>query len=419
MGLYSMMRTSSSGMNAQANRLATVADNIGNSSTVGYKRASTEFSTILLQSGTADYTSGSVETEVRYHISEQGSMRYSTSATDLAVSGQGFFVVENSNGQSFFTRAGSFVKDGDGNLVNAGGFKLMGYDLALGSTPAIVANGVTGLVPVNIGSFSLKANPSTEGNLYFNLPSNDAVVVAANLPAANAATAEYSGKTSLVTYDLLGNEVTLDIYAAKSAAGAWQISVFDKANAAANGGFPYSAAAITSATLTFDSSGQLTTSSPTELSFTIPNGAAFTLDLSKSVQLATEYSVLSAAVNGNAPGSVQSVDIDDDGTLYAVFDNGQRLQAYKIPLANVPSPDKLKPEPGNVYSLGVDSGDMLIGFAGAGGFGSISSGALEQSTVDLATELTTMIESQREYTANSKVFQTGADLMDVLVNLKR
>ena len=246
------------------------------------------------------------------------------------------------------------MKDGDGNLVNAGGFKLMGYDLALGSTPAIVANGVTGLVPVNIGSFSLKANPSTEGNLYFNLPSNDAVVVAANLPAANAATAEYSGKTSLVTYDLLGNEVTLDIYAAKSAAGAWQISVFDKANAAANGGFPYSAAAITSATLTFDSSGQLTTSSPTELSFTIPNGAAFTLDLSKSVQLATEYSVLSAAVNGNAPGSVQSVDIDDDGTLYAVFDNGQRLQAYKIPLANVPSPDKLKPEPGNVYSLGVE-----------------------------------------------------------------
>jgi flagellar hook protein FlgE len=113
------------------------------------------------------------------------------------------------------------------------------------------------------------------------------------------------------------------------------------------------------------------------------------------------------------------VDIDDDGTLYAVFDNGQRLQAYKIPLANVPSPDRLKPEPGNVYSLAVDSGDMLIGFAGAGGFGSISSGALEQSTVDLATELTTMIESQREYTANSKVFQTGADLMDVLVNLKR
>ncbi len=201
MGLYSMMRTSSSGMGAQANRLATVADNIGNSSTVGYKRASTEFSSILLQSGTADYTSGSVETEVRYHISEQGSLRYSTSATDLAVTGQGFFIVENSNGQSFFTRAGSFVKDGEGNLVNAGGFKLMGYDLALGSTPAIVANGVSGLVPVNVGSFSLRANPSTEGNLYFNLPSNDAVVVAANLPAANAATAEYSGKTSLVTYD--------------------------------------------------------------------------------------------------------------------------------------------------------------------------------------------------------------------------
>ena len=419
MGLYSMMRTSSSGMGAQANRLATVAENIGNSSTVGYKRASTEFSSILLQSGTADYTSGSVETEVRYHISEQGAMRYSTSATDLAVNGQGFFIVENSNGQSFLTRAGSFVKDGEGNLVNAGGFKLMGYDLALGSTPAIVANGVGNLVPVNIGSFSLQANPTTEGHLYFNLPSNDAVVVAANLPAANAATAEFSGKTSLVTYDLLGNAVTLDIYAAKSAAGTWQVSVFNQANAASNGGFPYTAAALATTTLNFDSTGKLTTSSPTSLSFTIPNGAAFTLDLSKSVQLATDYSVLSTATNGNAPSAVQSVDIDDDGTLYAVFENGQRLPAYKIPLANVPSPDRLQPEAGNVYSLGTDFGDILIGFAGTGGFGTISSGALEQSNVDLATELTTMIELQREYTANSKVFQTGADLMDVLVNLKR
>jgi flagellar hook protein FlgE len=406
-------------MTAQANRLATVAENIGNSSTVGYKRASTEFSSILLQSGTSDYASGSVETEVRYHISEQGSLRYSSSATDLAVNGQGFFIVENSNGQSFLTRAGSFVKDGDGNLVNAGGFKLMGYDLALGSTPAIVANGVVGLVPVNIGSFSLQANPTTEGHLYFNLPSNDPVVAAANLPAANAATAEYSGKTSLVTYDSLGNEVTLDIYAAKSASGAWQISAFDKATAASTGGFPYTAAALASTTLTFDSSGKLTTSSPTSLSFTIPNGAAFTLDLSESVQLATDYGVLSTAVNGNAPGSVQSVDIDSGGTLYAVFDTGERLAMYKIPLANVPSPDKLKPEAGNVYSLGADSGDLLIGFAGTGGFGSVSSGALEQSNVDLATELTTMIEAQREYTANSKVFQTGADLMDVLVNLKR
>lgn len=419
MGLYSMMRTSSSGMAAQANRLATVADNIGNSSTVGYKRASTEFSSILLQSGTAEYASGSVETEVRYHISEQGSLRFSTSATDLGINGQGFFIVENSNGQSFFTRAGAFVKDGEGNLVNAAGFKLMGYDLALGSTPAIVANGVGGLVPVNIGSFSLQANPSTEGHLYFNLPANDAVVAAANLPAANAATAEYSGKTSLVTYDLLGNEVTLDIYAAKSASGTWQISAFNQANAASGGSFPYTAAALASTTLTFDSSGQLATSSPTSLSLTIPNGAAFTLDLSESVQLATDYGVLSTSVNGNSPGSVQSIDIDSGGTLYAVFDNGQRLSVYKIPLANVPSPDKLKPEPGNVYSLGVDSGDILIGFAGTGGFGNISSGVLEQSTVDLASELTTMIESQREYTANSKVFQTGADLMEVLVNLKR
>ena len=419
MGLYGMMRTSASGMAAQANRLGTVADNIANSSTTGYKRASSEFSTLVLESGGSEYVSGSVETHTRYGISEQGSFKFTTSVTDLSVKGNGFFVVSNQAGQTFLTRAGSFVKDGNGDLVNAAGYQLMGYDLA-GGNPAVVANGTAGLEVVNIGALALQSNPSTAGNLYLNLPSNAAIVAAADLPSANAATATYTGKTSLVTYDNLGNQVTLDVYSTKTADNEWEVAVFDQATAAVGGGFPYTAAALATEALTFDpTTGQLESTSATGLTIPIPNGANLTLDMSQTSQLAADYTVLEAKVDGNAPSQVDRVEIDADGTLFAVFENGARLATYRIPLATVSSPDNLQPLAGNVYSPGVNSGDIQVGFAGEGPFGSMVSSALEQSTVDLASELTAMIESERNYQANSKVFQTGAELMDVLVNLKR
>jgi flagellar hook protein FlgE len=124
-------------------------------------------------------------------------------------------------------------------------------------------------------------------------------------------------------------------------------------------------------------------------------------------------------INGNAPSAVERVEIDDNGILYAVYENGARAPTFQIPLARVTSPDNLQPLAGNVYSPSLDSGDVQVGFAGQSGFGTVVSGALEKSTVDIATELTTMIESQHSYTANSKVFQTGTELMEVLINLRR
>ena len=211
MGLYNMMRTSASGMSAQANRLGTVADNIANSSTTGYKRASMEFSSLVLESGNAEFNSGSVEPHLRYAISEQGGFRFTTSTTDLAIKGDGFFVVSDQENQSLLTRAGSFVKDATGNLVNTAGFTLMGYDVANGSGGA-VANGTAALQPVNIGTLALEANPSTTGKLFVNLPSNAAVVPAGSRPSDNIAGSTYTAKTSLVSYDNLGNEVTVDVY---------------------------------------------------------------------------------------------------------------------------------------------------------------------------------------------------------------
>jgi flagellar hook protein FlgE len=411
MSLYGVMRTGGSGMSAQSNKLSTVADNIANVNTAGYKRASTEFSSLILRSGTGNYNSGSVETHVRYAISDPGTLNFTTSATDLAIQGNGFFVVTDARGTPFLTRAGSFVPDGLGNLVNASGFHLMGYNLKNGP-PAVVANGLTGLEFVNIAQAALQGNPSTQATVSANLDANAAITAGAP---------NFTSKTSLVTYDNIGNKVTLDIYAYKTAANTWGMEVYDSA-ASTSGGFPYSSGPLAASTFTFDVSatgkGKLDAASPSSLSLTIPGGSAFTLDFSAMTQVASEFQ-FKATVDGNSPSAIERVEVATDGTLYSIYNDGTRLASYRIPLATVPSPDNLVPEAGNVYSVGINSGNVQVDFAGHSGLGTIKSEAIEQSNVDLANELTSMIESQRGYTANSKVFQTGADLLDVLVNLKR
>jgi flagellar hook protein FlgE len=419
MSLYGMMRTGVSGMNAQANRLSTVADNIANAGTTGYKRSSTEFSSLIIPNVTGNYTSGGVTTSVRYATSQQGDLKYTSSTTDLAINGDGFFVVQDPSGKPFLTRAGSFVPDGDGRLVNAAGFYLMGYSTANG-TPSAVTNGFGGLEPVLISQTELTAVPSKNGLFTANLPAGATVVAPANLPSANAATATGSAKSSLVVYDNLGSEVLLDVYFTKTGANTWEVAVYNQANAAPSTSFPYTAGPLATQTLTFDgTTGKLTGASADNIVIPVPGGVPFTLDLAATSQLATGYTVLDSKVDGNAPSGIDKIEISEDGTVYAQYENGSFKALYRIPIATVQSPDMLNVEPGNVYSQSSDSGDIRIGFANEGGMGGVVSGALENSNVDIAEELTSMIESQRTYTANSKVFQTGADLMDVLVNLKR
>ncbi|MEW9835249.1 flagellar hook protein FlgE [Mesorhizobium marinum] len=419
MSLYGMMRTGVSGMNAQANRLSTVADNIANSGTTGYKRSSTEFSSLIIPSTTGNYTSGGVTTTIRTSISQQGDLKYTSSGSDLAINGDGFFVVQNSSGTPYLTRAGSFVPDGEGRLVNAAGFYLMGYSFAAGP-PSATANGFGGLEMVSIAQEELIAVPSTQGVFTANLPVGADVVVPGNLPSANAATATSTQKTSLVVYDNLGSEVMLDIHYTKTGPNTWEIAVFDQAGAAPGAPFPYAPGSLlATSTLTFDGTTGALTAPLAGVDIPVPNGGTFNLDISKMTQLGTDYTQLKVEANGNAPSGIESIEIGSDGTMYAQYKNGSFRELYRIPLANVQSPDMLRALPGNVYTPSADSGDLQMGFPGSGGLGSMVSGALENSNVDIAEELTAMIESQRSYTANSKVFQTGADLMDILVNLKR
>ncbi|MGY8666538.1 flagellar hook protein FlgE [Bradyrhizobium sp. UFLA05-109] len=410
MSLYGIMRTGVSGMSAQSNKLSTVSDNIANVNTTGYKRASTEFSSLILKSGSGSYDSGAVETDVRYAITDAGNTQFTTSKTDLAVQGNGFFVVSNANNtQQYLTRAGSFVPDSQGNLVNAAGYYLLGKQ---GLQDTISQNTLAGLQIVNIAQVSQVPVASTAGTLTTgNLDPSATVIAGPPGPTS------YSSKSSIVAYDNIGQAVTVDLYMSHTATATgsdtWQIQAYDSTTGAALGA---------TGTYTFDTTtagaGALAAASAKTLAIPVTNGATVTLDLSNMTQVGTDFS-FKATVNGSVPSNIDTVNVDTAGHVTATLKNGQQLTLYTIALADVASPDNLTPEPGNVYSTNMDSGNAQVTNAGRAGLGTIQSGALEDSNVDLANELTSMIEAQRGFTANSKSFQTGADLLDVVVNLKR
>ncbi|HEX9211552.1 MAG TPA: flagellar hook-basal body complex protein, partial [Bradyrhizobium sp.] len=275
-------------------------------------------------------------------------------------------------------------------------------------------NSLSGMQIVNIANVSQVPVPSTLATVTGNLDPSAAIVPPASLPPGPTS---YSSKSSIVAYDNIGNPKTLDVYMAKtgSVAGTdtWQIQVYDSA-----AGTPLAGGL---GTFTFDTTaagkGALT-GATTSLTVTVPGGSPLTIDMSAMTQVASSFDY-KADVNGGAPSGIEKVDVDTSGYVTAVLKNGQTTTLATIMLANVESPDNLTPEAGNVYSTNLNSGNAHAANAGSGGLGTIQSGALEDSNVDLADELTSMIEAQRGFTANSKSFQTGADLLDVVVNLKR
>lgn len=422
MSLFGTMKTAVSGMNGQANRLGTVGDNIANANTTGYKSASTSFSSLVLSSNGGNYNSGGVITNVNYSISQQGALQATQSSTDLAIKDDGFFVVQDSGGNIFLTRSGSFTQNDEGFLVNDAGFTLLGYKYT-GGAPTTVINSYEGLVPVNVSSNDLTATPSTTGKLKGNL--SDSVPVApepANANTANVVVDQKSTlKTSVTGYDAKGNSIKYDFYFSKTAAGEWNVSVYNAAFASSNGGFPYASdGVLDTMDLSFNDAGKML-NNPGTLTINDPiNGTTIAVDVSSMTQLGASLSSISeGGVNGNAAEAVQSIKVDKDGTVSATYAKSAPRPLYQVPLADVASPDNLSVLSGNVYQTSVDSGVVTLGFAGSNGFGTIVSSQLESSNVDIATELTEMIQAQRSYTANSKVFQTGSDLMDVLINLVR
>ncbi|WP_037152671.1 flagellar hook protein FlgE [Rhizobium freirei] len=443
MSIFGSMKTAVSGMNAQANRLSVVSDNIANVNTTAYKAGSASFSSLILPSGGGDYNSGSVETNVSYSVSKQGDTISTSSNSNLSIQGAGFFVVQGADGKTVLTRAGDFAPDANGNLVNSAGYTLMGYSYASGA-PAVVVNGFDGLIPINVNQDGLANSASTSGSFTGNLNAN-APVVTSGLPSTaytgaggtGAAATANTQKSSVVAYDALGHTVMYDIYYTKTQAAnltasppttdQWEVAVYRNADANTTGGssFPYSSGPLNLSAppasaptkLTFDANGNLTSGG----TFTINDpktAGSIAMDLTKMTQKASDFSS-KGSTNGQAASPVTGVTIDKSGVVYANYKSGDPKPIYQIPLATVASPDKLTPLSGNVYQPSAESGVTVTSFANSNGLGYIQSNSLEASNVDLAGQLTDMIQAQKSYTANSKVFQSGSELLDVLVNLAR
>jgi len=412
----SIMDLAVSGMLANTNWLSTISQNVANANTTGYKDVETEFSSLVDQSDGSQSQVAGVTTSMRSLNALQGQDQATSTATDRAVQGSGFFVVSNASGDIYLTRNGSFVPDASGNLVNSAGYYLMGASLQGGASSGSVSS-LASLAKVNVATAGEAATPSTAAVLNANLPSTASVIPAANLPSTNTAGAGYTAETSVVAYDNLGGAHTINLYFANTGGNTWEVDAFDASKAASGGGFPYTSGPLATQTLTFSpTNGALASGSP--VSIPVPGGQSLSLNLSSTTQLASSFAVNSSTINGSAPGSVTGITISQNGTLSFQTSGGTSTAAYEIPLANVPSPDNLTSVIGEAFQANYDSGPAQVGVAGAGGLGTISSSSLESSTVDLATELTNMIQAQSSYEANSKVFQSGAKLVDVLNQLQ-
>jgi flagellar hook protein FlgE len=442
----SILNSAVSGMLANSNWLSNISQNVANANSTGYKEVGTEFSALVDQSPGETSAGAGVASSSRSLNAAQGQIETTTTTTDLAIQGPGYFVVQDSGGNTFLTRDGSFVPDAAGDLINAAGYYLMGSN-----TPTVPVNSLAQLGKINVEGAADAAAKSTSGNLVANLPSTSNVLGPNEvdstgapdptvLPSSNPATAPtptdtfYTATTTMVAYDALGNPHTIDLYFtntgpnAAGTADTWDVAAFDHSTAtaaSAGGPFPYGAAGSAPAgqtTLDFDpTSGAVTTGSPMLINVPGLSGAgpaSVSLKLSSMTQLAAPFAVNSSTIDGNAPGSLTGISIGPSGTLSFQYANGASQNGYTIPLVKVPSPDNLTSALGNAYLANEQSGPMQFGTAGATGLGTIASSSLEQSTVDLATELTGMVEAQASYQANSKVFQTGSDLLSILNNLK-
>jgi flagellar hook protein FlgE len=412
--LMSVLNTSVSGMLGDSNWLSTIAQNVANANTTGYKNTGTNFLSLVESAGDTPQLAGVATNTVSYN-GLQGQLASTQTSTNLAVQGAGFFIVSDTSGNVYLSRNGSFVPDSQGNLVNSAGYFLMAVPTTPATASSQTVNSISGLQKVNVDGQAASAAASTAASLTLNLNSSAAVV--SDLPSNNDANSTYTSETSITAYDDLGGAHDLDLYFSNEGGGNWEVDAFDHSTASANGGFPYSSGPLATGTMTFNTStGNLTSGST--LSIPVPGGQSLTLNMANATQLDSSFAITSSTINGNAPGTVSGVSVAKNGILSFNYTNGASAAAYIVPLATVESVDNLTSVMGQAYQTNDSSGQMQINNPETAGMGAIDSSSLENSTVDLATELTNMIQAQSAYEANSKVFQTGTDLFDVLNNLK-
>lgn len=437
MSINSAMLAGVTGLISNSSALAAISDNIANANTVGYKRVGIDFSSLVTDgAGLSGYSAGGVGAFSRQFISQQGTLQASANATDLAIAGNGFFVTAGradnltAGDPRFFTRAGAFTVDRNGFLVNTAGLYLQGWTADTNGDITVDSANLTSLQSINILNIASSAQATSAAAINGNLNSDQAVnpatyalgdmaAYAAN--PANGIKPDFSIQVPIADSKGGQRTVVLDFLKA-SAPNTWTVEIRSDppTDVSTTNGLINTAAM----TVTFDSSGQLTSTNPVS---TTPlwatslgiAGQTVALDLSKLTQFSSTSTVNSVQPNGTAFGTLAGVNIDEEGFVTAVYENGTTRRMAQVAIATFPNPDGLSSVKGNAFRPSVNSGGFTLKGAGTAGAGKLSPSSLEASTVDLSTEFTGLITTQRAYSASSKIITTADQMMEELLNIKR
>ena len=401
-----------SGLNSNSTALNVIADNIANVNTTAYKSNQPAFANVLSQSLNGAVGGDGVGRGVVFRSVQpqwtQGTLENTGSPTDLAISGKGFFMVDDGNGVTYYTRAGEFFFDQNGGLVNPDGFNLVGYQIDANGNPS-------NLTDISIpGQGYSPPQPTTEFSFDINLDSRTA-----------------DGESYYATqsvYDSLGNAVPLTLTFTKQVADqTWSVAA---STTSPNG--PVTIGGAATVPVTFDDLGTMTAPAADQaVAITLANGAdtplTVTWDLYDVLNnsyndlngFASQSATTFQTQNGYAAGVLRAVAVDDDGIVSGTYSNGQLVPLYQIALADFPSYEGLTKLGRNLYAESVGSGQPMPGVPGNGRMGSVASSALEMSNVDLAHEFVKLITTQRAFQANSRVITTSDEILNELINIKR
>lgn len=436
MSISSSLNAGVAGLSANATRLATISDNIANSGTYGYKRASADFENFVINQarGAGTYSAGGVRASTSRLIDERGALVATSNALDLAVSGRGMLPVTStvsmnsfSGGQQplMMTTTGAFRPDANGVLRTESGLVLLGWPAnADGSIPVLPRDTISGLEPVVINANQTAGDPTTTMNLGINLP---ATSTEAGSPGnALPLSVEYFGN--------LGMSHTLDIaftptVPAAGASNSWTMQIRDSAQNGAiigeytlgfddtrgNGGTLASVTAISGGA--YDPAGGTLALNVAGGPITVTIGKLG--DQNGLTQLSDSFSPTSITKNGSPVGNLTTVEVDENGHVIATYDTGFARRIYQIPVVDVPNPNGLVALNNQAFQISPDSGSFFLWDAGDGPTGAVVGFAREGSATDVAAELTALIQTQRAYSSNAKVIQTVDEMLQETTNIKR
>ena len=419
-------RIALSGLAAASTDLKVTGNNIANAGTSGFKQSRAEFADVYAVTfgGTTDTSTGNgVRTTTVMQQFNQGSIDFTDRALDLAISGQGFFVLQDDKGTSY-TRAGSFHVDAGGTVVNNANQRLQVFPTVPNSSPPLFQT-----TPSDLTLATTDGPPNATTTITSGLNLNASDPLPTITPFDPSVPASYNSSTSLIVYDSLGAQHTASTFFEKTAvANQWNTYMFVDGNfvPASNPAPtpPVAPATYSTVTMTFNTDGTIST--PTNLQYTpiaggtLGTGAAnltMNIDYSDTTQFGGDFSVNSLSQNGYASGRLSGIDVDQEGIVFARFTNGQSTALGEVALANFANPQGLRQLGDTNWGETFESGSVLLGKPGTGSLGLLQSGALEASNVDISTQLVNLITAQRNFQANAKVITTADTVTQTIINI--